>query len=97
MKTQFRSPRREEAHSKEMLHARPHPAQLPRGEDRGENSPQPVLRFEPLNQPAHSNVKTRGAFPPLRVGGVGGADGERAGVRCAFSHLEVHGQGGRFH
>jgi hypothetical protein len=28
--------------------------------------------------------------PPLRVGGVCGADGERAGVRCAFHQLWVH-------
>jgi len=26
-----------------------------------------------------------GAFLPLRVGGVCGTDGERAGVRCAFN------------
>ena len=29
--------------------------------------------------------KTRGTFLPLRVGGVGGADGERAGVKCLFN------------
>jgi hypothetical protein len=32
-------------------------------------------------------AKRLGAFPPLRVGGVCGADGERAGVRCSFHHL----------
>ena len=37
--------------------------------------------------------KRLGAFLPLRVGGVGGADGERAGVRCSFHHIWVHGGG----
>ena len=50
-------------------------------------------RLEPLNEQLPSNFKTPGVFPPLRVGGVGGADGERAGVRCAFIHLRVHGEG----
>ena len=33
--------------------------------------------------------KTRGTFLPLRVGGVGGADGERAGVKCLFNQSRV--------
>ena len=37
-----------------------------------------------MNCPTHDFAKTLGAFLPLRVGGVCGADGERAGVRCAF-------------
>ena len=68
-----------------------HPSLPPIG---GEISPQQGSRPESLNQPVLSNVKTPGAFPPLRVGGVGGADGERAGVRCASLHLGVHGAGG---
>jgi len=39
--------------------------------------------------PGH--VKTQGAFLPLRVGGVCGADGERVGVRCSSHHLKFHG------
>jgi len=35
----------------------------------------------------HRFAQTLGAFLPLRVGG---ADGERAGVRCAFHHLGVY-------
>ena len=56
---------------------------------RGEISPNPDSRLKPLNDPAQAIVKTQGAFPPLRVGG---ADGERAGVRCASHHLGVHGK-----
>ncbi len=52
-------------------------------------SPNPVSRFEPVNQPGHSDVKLRGAFLPLCVGG---ADGERVGVRCAFLPLGVLGE-----
>ena len=37
-------------------------------------------------------TKMRRTFLPLRVGGVGGADGERAGVRCSFHHLWVQGE-----
>ena len=50
-------------------------------------------RLEPLNQQLRSTVKTQGAFLSLRVGGVGGADGERAGVRCLSHHFGVHGEG----
>ena len=32
-------------------------------------------------------AKTRRTFLPLRVGGVCGADGERAGVRCSSYHF----------
>jgi len=32
-------------------------------------------------------------YPPLRVGGVCGAGGERAGVRCTFHHLSLHVEG----
>ena len=46
-------------------------------------------RIDPLNHPAQAIIKTQGAFPPLRVGG---ADGERAGVRCASHNLGVHGK-----
>ena len=56
--------------------------------DQDEISPNTDSRFEPLNHPAQAIVKTQGAFPPLRVGG---ADGERAGVRCASHNLRVHG------
>ena len=35
---------------------------------------------------------TPGAFLPLRVGGVCGADGERAGVRCSSHHLGFMGE-----
>jgi len=41
--------------------------------------------------PTPSSDETLGAFLPLRVGGVGGADGERAGVRCTSRQLWVHG------
>ncbi|MEI8288683.1 MAG: ATP-dependent metallopeptidase FtsH/Yme1/Tma family protein [Verrucomicrobiota bacterium] len=63
------------------------------GAGQGEISPNQGSHFAPLNQPVLSDDKTQGAFPPLRVGGGGGADGERAGVRCASIHLEVHGEG----
>jgi hypothetical protein len=46
-----------------------------------------------MNKPAFNFMLTLRAFPPLRVGGVCGADGERAGVRCSFHHLGVHGEG----
>ena len=49
---------------------------------------EPVFHNEPLNDPAYASAKTLRAFPPLRVGGVGGADGERAGVRCASHHYQ---------
>ena len=61
-----------------------HPSLPPIG---GEISPQQGSRPESLNQPVLSNVKTPGAFPPLRVGGVGGADGE--------SPSPLWGEGGR--
>ena len=32
-------------------------------------------------------MRTSVCCPPLRVGGVSGADGERAGVRCSSHHL----------
>ena len=48
-----------------------------------------------MNHPGQDIAKTLRAFLPLRVGGVGGADGERAGVRCSFHHLRVPGEGGR--
>jgi hypothetical protein len=32
----------------------------------------------PLNHPTHDSIKTQGAFLPLRVGGVSGADGAYA-------------------
>jgi hypothetical protein len=63
------------------------------GEDLGGNSPK-NSRIEPMNHPTHDSVQTLGAFLPLRVGGVRGADGERAGVRCAPHHLRVPGEGG---
>jgi len=63
------------------------------GEDLGENSPK-ESRIEPLNHPGQDITKTLRAFLPLRVGGVCGADGERAGVRCSFHHLWVPGEGG---
>jgi N-glycosylase/DNA lyase len=53
---------------------------------------EPILQTGPLNQLTHSSAKMLGAFPPLRVGGVSGADGERAGVRCSSNHLWVHGE-----
>ncbi len=65
---------------------------LPFPKGRDEHSPKDS-RFEPLNHAALSSVSTLRAFLPLRVGGVGGADGERAGVRCMFQHLRVHGTG----
>ena len=65
----------------------------PGGQGRDEHSPK-HSRIELLNHPVHAIGKTQGAFLPLRVGGVGGADGERAGVRCSFHHLEVSGKGG---
>ena len=43
-----------------------------------------------MNHPGQDITKTLRAFLPLRVGGVCGADGERAGVRCAFHHFRVH-------
>ena len=33
-----------------------------------------------------------GTFLPLRVGVVGGADGERAGVRCSFHQIRVQAE-----
>jgi hypothetical protein len=51
-------------------------------------------RLVPLNHPGQDIAKTLRAFLPLRVGGVCGADGERAGVRCSSHHLRVHGAGG---
>jgi hypothetical protein len=50
-------------------------------------SPRNHLRIQPGNHPTHDFAKTLGAFLPLRVGGVWGADGEscqaevRPGVR----------------
>jgi len=64
------------------------------GEDLGENS-RNHSRIEPMHHQTHNFIKTLGAFLPLRVGGVCGADGERAGVRCSFHHLRVPGEGGR--
>ena len=58
----------------------------------GEISPNSDSRFEPMNHPAHAIVMTLGAFLPLRVGG---ADGERAGVRCSSHHLRIQEEGGR--
>ncbi len=46
-------------------------------------------RLEPLNYQELSNSVTRRALLPLRVGGVFGADGERAGVRWATDHLGI--------
>ena len=46
-----------------------------------------------MNHPTHDSIKTQRAFLPLRVGGVGGADGERGGVRCASHHLWVQWAG----
>jgi hypothetical protein len=40
-----------------------------------------------INYPTRSSAATLRAFLPLRVGGVCGADGERAGVRCSFHYL----------
>ena len=48
------------------------------GEGREERSPN-HSRTEPVNHPTHDFAKTPGAFLPLRVGGVGGADGEGRG------------------
>jgi len=53
-------------------------------EGQGENSPK-SSRIEPLNSPAWASDKTQGMFLPLRVGGVGGADGGRAGEGCLFT------------
>ena len=36
-----------------------------------------------------------GAILPLRVGGVSGADGERAGVRCPLLYFGVQSEGER--
>ena len=47
-----------------------------------------------MDHTTHDFAKTLGAFLPLRVGGVCGADGERAGVRCAFHHFGFHAAGG---
>ena len=68
---------------------RPRP-KLREPEEPEENSPK-NSRIEPLNHPGQDIAKTLRAFLPLRVGGVCGADGERAGVRCSFHHLRVHG------
>ncbi len=55
-----------------------------------------ISRIEPLNHPRHSIEKALRAFPPLRVGGVCGADGERAGVRCPSHQFGVQGKASVF-
>jgi len=58
-----------------------------------ENSPKKGSSVESLNHSTLDPAETQGAFPPLRVGGVSEADGERAGVRCSSTHLEAQGLG----
>ena len=61
----------------------------------GEKNSSNHSRIGPVNHPTHDFAKSLGAFLPLRVGGVCGADGERAGVRCPLHRFEVHGMKSR--
>ena len=66
------------------------PPQTTRNHDTRSPQPRRKMSATAMNLAARDIGKTLGAFLPLRVGGVCGADGERAGVRCSFHHLRAY-------